>query len=488
MKKSIFSFILAMVCVLSFMACSGGGKQTPVDNCKVDTDGDGTPNCDDRCPTDPEKTDPGDCGCNIADVDSDNDGVSNCLDNCDNSQDADGDGTSDCDDLCPLDANKTEPGVYGCGLSDTDTDNDGTPDFNDRCPTDPNKTNPGSCGCNISDVDTDGDSIPDCLDDCDNLKDTDGDGTPDCEEDCPTDPNKVEPGSCGCNISDVDTDGDSVPDCNDTCDDRIDSDGDGLSDCVDLVNNDGLTMETAKKIVDGMSNVPGKKAWYYFTAVEGIFYALESSVITGTEHDMNLLDSSGKYLSFNPDKSKFTDKVGSKIYNWKCPANGNYYIMIESDDESQEYSIDISESISRKLDINLLMLSLTQPELLYRYDIYEEDNTFYQGKGIAEGETQERTLNNATYSSGTRYDDDYIYFHVVTGVTYQFRADNVSDCNLLLYIHGREGTTLAAFNPLDSNSVLAEWTADRTDWILMDVKSWNIIFNAKYTLKITRVP
>ena len=41
------------------------------------------------------------------------------------------------------------------------------------------------------------------------------DGT--CGDDCPDDPNKLEPGKCGCGISDVDSDGDSVSDCNDQC-------------------------------------------------------------------------------------------------------------------------------------------------------------------------------------------------------------------------------------------------------------------------------
>lgn len=61
--------------------------------------------------------------------------------------DSDGDGVCDAQDGCPDDANKTEPGVCGCGTPDTDTDGDGTPDCLDLCPMDPNKTTPGSCGC-----------------------------------------------------------------------------------------------------------------------------------------------------------------------------------------------------------------------------------------------------------------------------------------------------------------------------------------------------
>jgi len=70
--------------------------------------------------------------------------------------DSDNDGTSDCTDACPNDPNKTEVGFCGCGLLDTDTDNDGTPDCADNCPTDPNKTQPGLCGCGDLDSDNDG--------------------------------------------------------------------------------------------------------------------------------------------------------------------------------------------------------------------------------------------------------------------------------------------------------------------------------------------
>jgi GH25 family lysozyme M1 (1,4-beta-N-acetylmuramidase) len=48
----------------------------------TDTDGDGTPDCADGCPTDPAKIAPGVCGCGVPDTDSDGDGVANCIDNC----------------------------------------------------------------------------------------------------------------------------------------------------------------------------------------------------------------------------------------------------------------------------------------------------------------------------------------------------------------------------------------------------------------------
>ena len=68
----------------------------------------------------------------------------------------------DCDS-CPDDPDKSEPGVCGCGIPDTDSDLDGTLDCEDGCPDDPDKTEPGHCGCGspetttFGDVDCDGD-------------------------------------------------------------------------------------------------------------------------------------------------------------------------------------------------------------------------------------------------------------------------------------------------------------------------------------------
>lgn len=99
--------------------------------------------------------------------------------------DTDGDGTTDCDDDCPNDPDKTEPGACGCGVPDTDTDGDGTPDCIDECPNDPDKTEPGQCGCGVPDSDTDGDGIADCIDSCPLLPGQEGDP---CDDE---DPNTV---------------------------------------------------------------------------------------------------------------------------------------------------------------------------------------------------------------------------------------------------------------------------------------------------------
>ncbi len=190
------------------------------------------PACGDLCPDDPLKTDPGQCGCGVADYDGDSDGTADCLDGCPldpakvepgqcgcavADDDGDGDGTADCVDGCPADPAKAEPGQCGCAVADEDGDGDGTADCVDGCPDDPAKADPGQCGCAVAD------------------DDGDGDGTADCVDGCPGDPAKIDPGQCGCGLPDQDTDADGVMDCDDPCplDVPDDSDGDGACDSDD---------------------------------------------------------------------------------------------------------------------------------------------------------------------------------------------------------------------------------------------------------------
>ncbi|MCB9855375.1 MAG: thrombospondin type 3 repeat-containing protein [Phycisphaerales bacterium] len=108
-----------------------------------------------------------------------------------------------------------------------DGDFDNVADACDNCPSAPNADQSGD--------DTDGDGAPDACDVCPDVSDPDqldqdGDGTGDACDLCPLNPNKIEPGICGCGFADApDTDGDGLP--ND-CD--LDDDNDGVPDVDDV--------------------------------------------------------------------------------------------------------------------------------------------------------------------------------------------------------------------------------------------------------------
>jgi len=121
--------------------------------------------------------------------------------------DGDGDGVPDCDDLCPADPLKTDPGICGCGVPDTDSDGDGTADCVDLCPSDSLKIDPGICGCGTPDTDTDSDGFADCIDNCPDASnsdqaDLDSDGVGDACDNCPA----------NANVDQSDIDGDGIGD------------------------------------------------------------------------------------------------------------------------------------------------------------------------------------------------------------------------------------------------------------------------------------
>ena len=135
----------------------------------------------DQCPADPNKSDPGDCGCGRLDTDSD------------------GDGSADCVDRCPGDANKQSPGECGCGEIEGDSDGDRSPDCVDECPMDPAKSDAGDCGCGQPEIDSDavGDSV--------------------CADECPDNSFYSRAGACGCGQPEIDGDFDGTADCVDLC-------------------------------------------------------------------------------------------------------------------------------------------------------------------------------------------------------------------------------------------------------------------------------
>lgn len=91
------------------------GPESDTDSGQADMSGDMGPT--DACPADPDKTDPGLCGCGVADDDTDGDGFEDCIDNCpldDNpgQEDDDADGLGD---LCDLPCDDRDGDGYGRG-------------------------------------------------------------------------------------------------------------------------------------------------------------------------------------------------------------------------------------------------------------------------------------------------------------------------------------------------------------------------------------
>ena len=112
------------------------------------------------------------CGCGVADTDTDTDG------------------TPDCNDGCPNDVNKTSPGQCGCGFLDTDTDLDGIADCVDNCPQ----------FSNASQADGDNDGVGDACDNCLTLANP---SQADCDVDGIGDACEIAAGAADCNANTV---------------------------------------------------------------------------------------------------------------------------------------------------------------------------------------------------------------------------------------------------------------------------------------------
>ena len=194
----------------------------------VDSDGDGVLDAEDNCPDVP----------NADQANSDGDDLGDACDNCPDAAnadqaDSDDDGTGDACDDCPDDPDKTEPGVCGCGMPDDDIDGDGAV-CEDNCPEVPNPDQ----------TDSDQDGLGDVCDNCPGASnadqtDSDGDGAGDACDGCVDDPNKTDPGICGCGVPDSDDDGDGYVYCQDNCPDdynpdQADENGDGVGDICEV--------------------------------------------------------------------------------------------------------------------------------------------------------------------------------------------------------------------------------------------------------------
>ncbi len=140
----------------------------------VDSDGDGTRDCADGCPSDANKIAPGTCGCgNVDHTNGESCDDGNACTQTDTWQDCVCMGgnlvTCTASDACHLAGTCIASTGVCTNPTAPDTDGDGTCDNTDGCPTDPLKIAPGQCGCSIPDTDSDGDGIANCIDNCPNV-------------------------------------------------------------------------------------------------------------------------------------------------------------------------------------------------------------------------------------------------------------------------------------------------------------------------------
>ena len=118
--------------------------------------------------------------------------------------DSDGDGVPDDQDKCPNTPLGVKVDANGCPI---DSDGDGVPDFLDICPDTPLGVKVDANGCPI---DSDGDGVPDFRDECPDTPeyalvdeygcplDSDGDGVPDFRDECPNTPKGIKVDEKGC--------------------------------------------------------------------------------------------------------------------------------------------------------------------------------------------------------------------------------------------------------------------------------------------------
>jgi len=195
----------------------------------IDSDANGTMDCEVFCPKDSTKTECSVCGCNVHDTDLNGNGMLDCQkpkDSCPNECNKYQAGYYDAEWQIPIVIAMEQPialmnvamtkivlGVWDCGVPDKDNNEDGLADCKDICSEDPLKTEPRACGCGIADTDMDGNKRRiDCNDLCP------------IEENpssvqygyrCPTNVTKMEAGTCCHDVTDDDMDRDGVIDCND---------------------------------------------------------------------------------------------------------------------------------------------------------------------------------------------------------------------------------------------------------------------------------
>ncbi|MBU1536239.1 thrombospondin type 3 repeat-containing protein [Myxococcota bacterium] len=204
-------------------------------------------------------------------------------------KDTDGDGIPDEEDKCPLIKEDKDGFEDEDGCPELDNDKDGIPDAKDKCPNEAEDLDGFQDEDGCPDLDNDGDCIPDKEDNCPiakgtkankgcpaNLIDTDNDGVSDDKDACPKVPG--EKSTAGCPPDRYDSDKDGIMDSEDKCPKvagtkkyngcpayMFDTDKDGVADDVDICPNEKETIN-GNKDWDGCKD--RGKPWYKFTKLK----------------------------------------------------------------------------------------------------------------------------------------------------------------------------------------------------------------------------
>lgn len=347
-----------------------------------------------------------------------------------------------------------------------DSDDDGVIDSEDSCPGTPANESVDANGCSDSQIDSDDDGVVNSLDIC------------------PTTPAGESADVNGCSDSQKDSDGDGIVDSDDeypNCDDRIDSDGDGISDCGDTVVNDGSSIEAAIELASGetITNLTGIKKYFIFSGVKGKYYDVKATFFNSnmyeqhTERRITIFNSSKKYLAVMPGVASDLE-----IYRWLCPENGTYNVTVDCPLEEIEtyYSMKI-EKYDTWIGLRERAFGVEEGD---GHDRFEMDDKYWYGRSIAIDEVQNRT---SLYPEG--YDFDWVFALVEQGKTYEFRVINTLNADMAFSLYGPEGGDSIAYIPHLTTSFT--WTALFTDFIFMRLVSWNWGVYGEYSFQIAEL-
>lgn len=233
-------------------------------------------------------------------------------------KDTDADGIPDKDDKCPEVKGLLK--FSGC----PDTDNDGVVDSDDACPGTSENVKVDAKGCPL---DTDGDDIADYLDKCPEVKglakfagcpDTDNDGVIDKDDQCPGTPENVKVDTRGCPL---DNDNDGIVDYLDKCPDIKglkeldgcpDKDGDGIPDYLDKCPEVKGIPENK-----GCPEVKQEVKEIFRKALQGIQFETGKDVIRSVSYPIlnNVVNIMKENKEYNLIINGHTDNVGDDASN-----------------------------------------------------------------------------------------------------------------------------------------------------------------------------